>query len=51
MYLIGFGNDIDTKKYPSSQFHFKKQRKCYELVRILNEIVYKMKSIVRIILY
>ena len=48
VYFISLGNDRDTKINPSSQFHFKKARKCCELVRILNEKVYKIKSIVQI---
>ena len=31
MNFIGIGNDRDTQINPSSQFHFKKPRKCCEL--------------------
>ena len=48
VYFIGLGNDCDTTINPSSQFHQKKQRKCCENVRLLNEKVYKMKSIIQI---
>ena len=45
MYFIGLGYDRETNISPSSQFQFKKSRKCKKLIRLLNEKVCKMKSI------
>ena len=39
---------MKPKKNASSQFNYKKSRKCKELRRLLNEKSYKMKSILRI---
>ena len=51
LYFIALGNNRDTTINPSNQFHFKKLRKCGEVVRLLKEKFYKMKSIVRILLF
>ena len=48
MHCIGLGYDHKNKINPSSQFNYKKSRKCKELRRLLNEKSYKMKSILRI---
>ena len=48
MYFNGLSNARDTNINPSSRFHFKKSRKFCELKILLNEKVYKMKSVVRI---
>ena len=48
VYFISLGNYRDTNINPSSQFHFKKPCKCCELKILLNEKVYKIKSILRI---
>ena len=49
MHCIGLGYDHKNNIInPSSQFNYKKSRKCKELRRLLNEKSYKMKSILRI---
>ena len=45
---ISLGNDRDSSINSSTQFKFKKPRKCAELNRLLNEKVNKMKSILLI---
>ena len=51
LYFIVLGNNRDTTINPSNQFNIKKSRKCGEIVRLLKEKFYKMKSIVRILLF
>ena len=48
IYFIGIGNDRNITINSSSQFHSQKPYKCCEIVRLLNEEIYKMKSIVQI---
>ena len=48
MYFIGLGVNRNTKIDPSTQFKFKKKRKCAELNRIFIQTNYKMKSILQI---
>ena len=48
IYFIGLGYDRVTKVNPSSQFQFKKPRKCGEIKIFLIEKGHKMKSILRI---
>ena len=48
VYYIDIGYDRETKINPSSQFKFKKSRKCMELKILLNKMNYKIKSFLRI---
>ena len=48
MYYIGLGYACETKINPSSQYQYKKSRKCKELKRLLKEKMYEIKSILRI---
>ena len=47
-WYIGLGSDHDSSINSSTQFKFKKLRKCAELNRLLNEKVNKIKSILLI---